>query len=393
MEKGEKEFKRREQFLIFGSPLIKEEEVNEVIDSLKTGWLGTGPKVQRFQDDFANYIGSKYALAVNSGTAALHLSLLACGISPQDEVITTPFTFVSTANVILHCGAIPKFVDVDRHTMNINPDLIERAITPKSRAIIPVHIAGRPCEMDKILELARKYELKVIEDAAHCIEGIYKGRKIGTIGDFTCFSFYATKNLATGEGGMITTDDDNAAEKIRMLSLHGLSDDAWKRYSSSEFKHYEVTCPGYKYNMMDIQAALGIHQLKRLNENLRRREEIWKRYDQAFADLPIITPAPPEPFVVHARHLYTILIDKDRVGISRDEFARKLRQLNIGTGIHFLSVHLHKYYRETFGFKPDDFPEANYLSQRTLSLPLSAKLTDEDVEDVINTVRFICEKS
>src|SRR5262249_12402395 len=254
----------------------------------------------RFEAMFRKYIGARYAMALNSCTAGLHLSMIVAGVKSGDEVITTPMTFCATANTILHAGATPVFVDVDRRTMNIDPDLIEQAVTSRTRAIVPVHFGGRPCEMDAIMEIARKHDLVVIEDAAHCIEGIYKGMKVGNIGDITCFSFYVTKNIVTGEGGMVTTNHEEWADKIKMYALHGMSKDAWKRYSDEGFKHYQVVFPGFKYNMMDIQASIGIHQLERVEKYLKRREEIWARYDHAFAGLPVITPAPPAVGTTHA---------------------------------------------------------------------------------------------
>ena len=382
----------RKDFLIFGSPLIEEDEIKEVEATLRSGWLGTGPKVTALEDQLKDYTGAEYAMALNSCTAGLHLAMLVAGIKPGEEVITTPVTFCATANVIIHAGAKPIFVDVDKETMNIDPGRIEDAITSKTKAIIPVHMAGRPCEMDTILDIAQRNDLFVIEDAAHCIEGWYKKRKIGNIGDLTCFSFYVTKNVVTGEGGMVTTNRQEWADKIKMYALHGMSKDAWKRYSDEGFKHYQVVYPGFKYNMMDLQAALGIHQIKRVEKYLKRREEIWARYDQAFSELPVIIPAPPEADTVHARHLYTLLVDKETAGISRDDFQQKLHEMNIGTGIHFTSLHVHEYYRETYGFKPHDFPNAKYISDRTISLPLSPKLTDEDVEDVIEGVKAVLEK-
>ena len=378
--------KKRKDFLIFGSPLIEEDEIREVEATLRSSWLGTGPKVTRFEEMFKEYTGAKYALALNSCTAGLHLSMLAAGIGPGDEVITSPLTFCATANAVIHTGAIPVFVDVERDSMNIDAGRIQEAITSKTKAILPVHMAGRPCNMDAILDIAQRRNLFVIEDAAHCIEGWYKGKKIGNIGDLACFSFYVTKNIVTGEGGMVTTSREEWADKIKMYALHGMSKDAWKRYSDEGFRHYQVVYPGFKYNMMDIQASLGIHQMKRIDQYLKRREQIWQAYDQAFADLPVIRPAPPESDTVHARHLYTLLIDTDSAGKSRDEVQQGLYEMNIGTGIHFVSLHIHKYYRETFGFSPDDFPNAKFISDRTISLPLSAKLTDEDVEDVITAV-------
>jgi dTDP-4-amino-4,6-dideoxygalactose transaminase len=243
--------------------------------------------------------------------------------------------------------------------------------------------------MDRIMDIAERHDLQVIEDAAHCIEGVYRGRKIGTIGDMTCFSFYVTKNITTGEGGMVVTDNEEWADKIKIYALHGMSKDAWKRYSDEGFKHYEVIYPGYKYNMMDIQASLGLHQLRRIGTYFRRREEIWRRYDEAFSDLPVQVPHPVGPDVIHGRHLYTLLLDIDRIGMTRDEFQQALHRMNIGTGIHYRSIHLHEYYRRAYGFRPEDFPNARYISDRTVSLPLSAKLSDEDVDDVIQSVRHI----
>jgi len=385
--------KKRKSYLVFGSPLIEEPEIQEVVDTLRSGWLGTGPKVAKFEDIFKDYTGTLFALALNSCTAGLHLAMVVSGIRKGDEVITTPLTFASTANAIIHTGATPVFVDVEKETMNIDPVKIEEAITPRTRAIIPVHFGGRPCNMDAIMALSQRHDLMVIEDAAHCIEGWYKGEKIGNIGDMTCFSFYVTKNIVTGEGGMITTNKEVWADKIKMYGLHGLSKDAWKRYSDEGFVHYHVIFPGFKYNMMDIQASLGIHQMKRIDKYLNRRKEIWEMYNDSFSSLPVMCPAGPEKDTVHARHLYTFLIDTDKIKKTRDDIQQELHELNIGTGIHFISLHLHDYYRKTYRYKPDDFPNAKWISERTISLPLSAKLTDEDVEDVIRTFNHILTKN
>jgi dTDP-4-amino-4,6-dideoxygalactose transaminase len=382
----------RKKFLIFGSPEIEQEEIDEIVDSLKSGWISTGPKVAKFETIFKEYIGSKHALALNSCTAGLHLSMIVAGLKPGDEVITTPMTFGATANSIIHTGAKPVFVDISLPDMNIDPDRIEEKITSQTKAILPVHIAGRPCQMEKIKYIAQKHNLLLIEDAAHALEATYHGQKIGTIGDLTVFSFYVTKNLVTGEGGMITTDNDTYAEKIQIYALHGMSKGAWKRYSDKGFKHYHIIYPGFKYNMMDLQAALGIHQLQRIEKYLMRREQIWQRYDDTFKHLTLETPSPPEENTRHARHLYNILIKLEELKADRDTIQQALYEENIGTGIHFISLHLHPYYQKTFGYKRDDFPNATYVSDRTISLPLSAKLTDEDVNDVIKTVTKVLKK-
>jgi dTDP-4-amino-4,6-dideoxygalactose transaminase len=381
----------RDSFLIFGSPLIEKPEIDEVCASLRSGWLSTGPKVARFEELFRAYIGSKHALALNSCTAGLHLSLLVGGVGPGDEVITSPMTFASTANVVVHVGAKPVFVDIELPSMNINPDLIEEKISNKTKAIIPVHFAGRPCDMDKIMDIARRYNLIVIEDAAHALGAEYKTRKIGTIGDLSCFSFNVVKNITTGEGGMVTTDNDDWAEMIRMYSLHGMNKGNWERFCDKKFGQYQILLPGYKYSMMDIQAAIGIHQLKRVNKYHERRKEIWCTYNEAFKDLPMDIPFPEEENIKHSYCLYTILLDSEKSNISRYKFQEKLYDRKIITGINFVSLHLHPYYRNTFGYKRGDFPNAEYVSDRTLSLPLSPKLTNEDVDYVINSVRNLLE--
>lgn len=375
----------RESFLVFGQPDIGEEEIAEVVDTLRSGWLGTGPKTKRFEADFAEYVGAKHAIAVNSCTAGLHLSLLALGIGRGDEVITTPMTFASTLNVILHVGARPVLVDVEQETQNIDAANIEAAITPRTRAVMPVHMAGRPCDMDSIGEIASRRGLHVIEDAAHATEAKWGDRKIGSISALTAFSFYVTKNLVTGEGGMITTDDDSLADDLRIRSLHGLSRDAWKRYSAAGFQPYDVILPGWKYNLTDIQSSLGLHQLRRIEQNLVRRVEIWDRYSAGLGGLPGITLPAQFNDGVHARHLYTILIDPAMQ--ARNDFIEQLRRRNIGCGVHFVAAHLHTYFREVLGHQRGDFPNSEFISDRTVSLPLSSKLSDDDVSDVIAAVR------
>jgi len=379
----------RNQFLVFGQPIIEQPEIDEVVDSLKSGWIGTGPKVHKFEEMFAKYKGTKYAMALNSCTAALHLSLLAIGIKPQDEVIVPTMTFASTANTVVHVGAIPVFADCEKDTMNIAPHDIERKITSKTKAIIPVHFAGRPCNMDEITDIAKRNNLKVIEDCAHAIETEYHGKKAGTFGEIGCFSFYVTKNIVTGEGGMAITNNEDYANIIKIMGLHGMSKDAWKRFSDSGYKHYQVLYAGYKYNMMDIQAAIGIHQLPRVDKYWERRQEIWNRYNEAFKDLPVFTPAPIETNTRHAYHLYTLLLDIDKLNITRDDFLNEMTKKNIGVGVHYIALHLNPYYQKNFGYKRGDFPNTEWISDKTVSLPFSAKLTDEDVEDVIEAVREI----
>jgi dTDP-4-amino-4,6-dideoxygalactose transaminase len=379
----------REEFLVFGKPQIGEEEIAEVVATLRSGWIGMGPRTIEFERAFAEYVGAKHAIAVNSCTAALHLALIAAGVGPGDEVITTPMTFAATANVIVHTGATPVFADVDRRTQNIDPARVAERITPRTKAILPVHMLGRPAELDPLMALAAAHDLAVIEDAAHAAEAIYRGRHVGTIGHFTAFSFYATKNITTGEGGMLVTGDDAAAERLRVLRLHGISKDAWKRYSAEGFSPYETIEPGFKYNMLDLTAALGLHQLRRVEENLALRERYVALYNEAFAELPgLIVPAlePLGPGDRHAQHLYPILLDLDRLTLDRAGFIDALQERRIGTGIHFTAVHLHQYYRERFGYRRGDFPEAEYISDRTVSLPLSPAMTERDVEDVIAAV-------
>jgi len=379
----------RSRYLVFGSPSIGEEEILEVSQSMRSGWVGTGPKVKRFEEMFKKFKNCRHAVAVSSCTAALHLALLVLEIKPGHEVITTPLTFASTANSIVHAGAQPVFADVELETMNIDPVEVEKKINERTKAILPVHLAGRPCDMDTLMELANRRHLRVIEDAAHAIESTYKGKPIGTIGDLGCFSFYVTKNITTVEGGMVVTDRDAWANQIKSLALHGLTQDAWQRFSDEGFKHYQVVCAGFKYNMTDIQASIGIHQLIKIEVQAQRRKEIWEIYHQSFRDLPLILPSPTPPDQRHAYHLYTPLLDIDRVRCTRDEFLQALHKENIGTGIHYIALHLQPFYQKMYGYQSGDFPNAEFISNRTFSLPLSAKLTGQDVEDVIQSVRKI----
>ena len=381
-----------EPFLVFGAPQIEQAEIDEVVDCMRSGWLGTGPRVARFEQDFAAYqgIATGRVAAVNSCTAALHVSMVAAGLEAGSEVITTPLTFCATVNAIIHAGLTPVLADVDPVTQNIDPDAIEAAITPRTRAILPVHFAGRPCDMDRIMAIARKHDLVVIEDCAHAIETEFRGRKAGTFGDFGCFSFYVTKNVVTGEGGMIVGHDETRIARAKVLALHGMSKDAWHRFGDKGYKHYQVVEAGFKYNMMDLQAAIGIHQLQRVDANWQHRREIWGKYQAEFAGLPIGLPAEPEVGTRHAHHLYTIRIDESRCGIARDAFLDAMNAARIGTGVHYLSVPEHPYYQQRFGWTPDEWPVARDIGRCTVSLPISPKLSDADIDRVIDTVHAQC---
>ena len=384
----------RDTFLPFSPPFIGDEEIAEVVDTLRSDWITTGPKVRRFEEEFAAFIGAPAALALNSGTAALHVALAALGIGPGDAVITTPMTFCSCVHVIEHVGARPVLVDVEPDTLNIDPEKIAKALdnSPfRIRAILPVHLYGHPCDMDAIWEIARQYDLAIIEDAAHALPARYRGRLIGAppaacdLRQMTCFSFYATKNLTTAEGGMLTGPPD-LVEEARIWSLHGMSRDAWKRYSAEGSWYYEVICPGFKYNMTDIQAALGLHQLRKLPQFQARRREIFQRYNEAFSRLEELQTPVERPEVEHAWHLYVLRLNLERLRVSRNQFIEELKARNIGTSVHFIPVHLHPYYRDRYGYKPEDFPVACREYQRIVSLPLYPRMSDQDVQDVIDTV-------
>lgn len=376
-------------FLPFHVPEIGDEEIRSVVETLRSGWLTTGAKVKKFEEDFARYTSAPYAVAVNSGTAALHLALDAIGLKEGDEVIVPTMTFTATAEVALYFKARPILVDCEADTLNIDPDRIERKITPKTRAIIPVHIAGQPCNMDKIVQIARAHNLKVIEDAAHALPALYRGKMVGTIGDITCFSFYATKTITTGEGGMATTNNPEWADRMRIMSLHGISKDAWKRYTSEGSWYYEVLYPGYKYNLTDIAAAIGIEQLKKCDRFVEARRRIASMYHESFADLPEIRRPGCGPDVQHAWHLYVIQLELERLRITRNEFIEALKKENIGTSVHFIPLHLHPYYRNTLGCKPQDFPNASAVFERIVSLPIYPKMTAGDISRVIDAVRSI----
>ena len=371
----------------FHRPALGLEEEREVIDTLRSGWLTTGPKTKRFEQQFAEYLGARHAVAVNSCTAALHLSLIANDVRPGDEVITSPITFASTANVIEHVGATPVFVDVQPDTLNIDPVQLAQAVSPRTRAIIVVHFAGHPCDMSAISAIASEHSIPVIEDAAHAIESVYRGRKIGTISRTTCFSFYATKNITTGEGGMIATNDDGLAQRLRVLSLHGISVHAWDRYRPGEYKHWDILEAGYKYNMCDLQACLGIHQLARIEAGLQLRRKWTARYDEAFADIPEIIPLKRRPDVESAHHLYVLRFATERLNATRDQIMQMLQERGVGIGIHFRPVHMHQYYRRKYGYQPGALPVAEDAGQRVISIPLFPAMTEAEVQHVIDQVR------
>lgn len=379
----------RKSYLVFGSPLIEEEEINEVVDTLKSGWIGTGPKVQKFEENFKKYINVKNAVAVSSCTAGLHLSILALDLRQGDEVIVPALTFVATSNAVIHAGAKPVLVDVDKYKMTMDIEDFEKKITKKTKAVIPVHFAGRACDVASIMKIAKKYNLKIIHDAAHAIETEFEGKKIGSYNDISSYSFYVTKNVVTAEGGMITTNNNDLAAKIKIWALHGMDKHAWSRYSDKGFKHYDVLYPGYKYNMTDIQASLGIHQLAKVERHHKRRVEIWKRYKRELKNLPLTLPPEQEPNTKHGMHLFIVMLNLEEVKNTRDELIAKLHKMNIGTGVHYRALHFHPYYKKTFGYKERDFPNSEFISHRTLSLPFSAKLSDEDVGDVVGALKEI----
>ncbi len=391
----------RDTFLPFSPPLIGDEEIAEVIDTLRSDWITTGPKVERFEQEFAETVGAPAALAVNSCTAALHVALVSLGIGSGDSVITTPMTFCSAVHVIEQVGARPILVDVEADTLNIDPAKVREMIRKLNRgangavkAILPVHLYGHPCDLDSLLEVAAEYKLAVIEDAAHALPAKYKGQSIGSwaalssVPVLTCFSFYATKNLTTGEGGMLTGRPE-IIEEARIWSLHGMNRDAWKRYSSEGSWYYEVVCPGFKYNMTDIQAAIGLHQLRKLPRFHARRVEIVRRYNAAFSQLEQFQVPTERGEVEHAQHLYVLRLKPERLKISRNLFIEELRARNIASSVHFIPIHLHSHYRNKYGFCPEDFPVAYREYQRIVSLPLSPRMSHHDVDDVIEAVADI----
>jgi perosamine synthetase len=379
----------RATWLPFHRPCIEDDEIAEVVETLRGGWITTGPRAKRFEAEFAEYVGAKHAVAVNSATAAMHLALEAIGLQPGDEVIVPAYTFTATAEVVLYFGARPVIVDVDPRTLNVDPGAVEAAVTERTRAIMPVDIAGIPCEYDPLRELAEHQNLVLIEDAAHALPTRYRGELVGTMAGITCFSFYATKTLATGEGGMLVTDNQQWAERAQVMSLHGMSRDAWKRHTAEGSWYYEVVATGFKYNMTDLAAALGLRQLTKQARFLTERTAIAERYNAAFGELPEVeTPTVP-PHVETSWHLYLLRLNLDRLTVDRADVVKALNAENIGTSVHFIPLHLHPAYRDRYGYTPDSFPAAYGEYRRAISLPIFPGMTDADVDDVIGAVQKV----
>ena len=378
--------------LPFHKSWLEEEEHREVEDTLNSGWLTTGPKAQKFEEAFKDYIGCKHAVALNSCTAGLNLALTVQNFAEGDEVITTPMTFPATTNVILLQRLKPVFADIEAGTLTIDPRKIEAKITPRTRAIIPVHFAGHPCDMTPIQELADRHKLVIIEDAAHALESGYKGKKIGNLGNATAFSFYANKNITTGEGGMLVTNDDALAETIRIMRLQGISRDAWKRYGKSGFSHWEHTLAGHKCNMSDLNASIGMHQIKKVERFMTLRKKYVSMYDRAFADVAELETLAVRDYATHAHHLYVISLHLERLTIDRDGFLDAIQSTGIGVALHYVALHLQPYYVKNFNTKPQDFPIASNYSERVITLPLYPKMSSADVERVIGTVKDLIKK-
>ena len=379
----------RSCFLPFHQPLIDEGDERAVLEVLRSGWITTGPRTKQFEKTLAAYVGSTHAVGVNSCTAALSLALEAAGVGPGDEVITSPITFASTANVIVHRGAKPVFVDVEPSTLNLDVSRLEAAITPRTRAIIPVDFAGHPADLDDIMAIARRHSLVVIEDAAHAIGAEYRGRRVGSVADMTAFSFYATKNITCGEGGALTTNNAAWADRIGIMALHGISRDAWKRYSAEGYQHWDIVYPGHKFNMFDLQGALIESQLAKIDAFYARRVALKARLDAGLREIPELGFPTEKPGIKHAYHLYPIIVRSEALTAERDQVMNAIQGENVGVGVHFRAVHLQPYYVETFGFRRGDFPHAEYYSDRTISLPLYPRMTDRDADDVVEAVRTV----
>ncbi len=380
----------RSDFLPFSTPTLEDAEINEVVDSLRSGWITTGPKVKRFEEAFRSYVGAPFAVSLSSATAGLHLTLLALKIQEGDEIITTPMTFASTVSMIVLCGAKPVLVDIEPGTLNIDAAKIREKITPRTKAIIPVHFAGQSCDMDPIFALAEEFKLTVIEDAAHAAGTEYKGQRIGSLNSISIFSFHPNKNITTGEGGMVCTPDEAVAEEVSLLKFHGMNREAWKRFAASGTPSYDIVLPGFKYNMMDIQAALGIHQLPKLDDFINKRQVIAEFYNREFADIPELALPVSAPYEQrHAWHLYTPLVRIEKLSIDRDQFMAELKGENIGSGLHYKAIHHHAWYRENLPQADGSLPNADYASDRILSLPLFPKMNLEDAGDVVTAVKTI----
>jgi dTDP-4-amino-4,6-dideoxygalactose transaminase len=376
----------RERYLVFGAPAFGAEERAAVLACLDSGWVGSGPRVEEFEERFRAYVDAPAAVAVSSCTAALHLALLALELEPGSEVVTSPMTFAATANAIVHAGLTPVFADCDPATGCLDPSALERAIGPRTRAVIPVHFAGRPCDMAAIGRIASTHRLHVVEDCAHAIEATVGGRHCGTFGELGCFSFYVTKNVTTVEGGMLVARSRETAARLRRLALHGLSADAWRRHRDEGFVHYQVEQPGFKYNLTDLAASIGLVQLARVETSWERRRALWERYQRELAPLPLVLPPPAPPGARHALHLFTCRVDPARTRRTRDEVVEELHRLRIGTGVHYTALHLHPWYRKRFGFERGVFPAAEAIGDTVFSIPLSSALSDEDASDVIRAL-------
>ena len=371
----------RQNRIVFGAPLIGEAEVASVAECIRSRWIGLGELVGRFEQEFAAYKKAPYAAAVGSCSAALHLVLAALGIKASDEVIAPSMTFCSTVHAIVHAGATPVLVDCDRVTMNIDPALIESRITPRTKGLMVVHMCGRSCEMDPILEVASRHDLEVVEDCAHAIETTYRGRPAGLLGDAGCFSFYPTKSVTTGDGGMIISRSKELIEQVKLLSYNGVATSAWTRFSG-DVAGYQVIAAGFKYNMTDMEAALGLPQLPLLEERWAQREQLWRAYDEGLKELPVILPEVGDTRNRHAYHLYTPLLRLERLSVGRHQIVAAMEAENIGVGIHYEPVHAQPFYRKHLGYRDADFPNATYIGERTISLPLSAGMTEDDVSEV-----------
>ena len=382
----------RSEFLPFHVPLIEDEDVRAVVQVLKSGWITTGPKVKAFEEAFARYVGARHAVAVSSCTAALHLALEAIGLREGDEVLLPTMTFTATAEVVAYFKAKPVLVDCEPNYFNLDVRDAARKVNSRTKAVIPVHFAGHPCDMEAIADLAEAHHLRVIEDAAHALPARYKGRTIGTLSPLTAFSFYATKTITTGEGGMVTTDDDSLASRISLMRLHGMSRDAWKRYAAEGSWRYEVLEAGHKYNLTDIQAALGLVQLAKCDTMWRRRAALAERYNQGLSSLDVFRIPQVAPDVQHAWHLYVVLVEPKVLRIHRDQVIKELRQRGIGTAVHFIPLHLHPYYQREWGYRSGQFPVAEEYFDRCVSLPIYPGMRDQDAARVIEALHDIARK-